>query len=87
MLARVLALEWASRGVRVNILAPGYVETDLTAGIRANPALRLTIEAATPLGRMATPDEIAAAAVFLASDAASYMTGTSLVLDGGWTAR
>lgn len=87
MLARVLALEWAPRGVRVNVLAPGYVETDLTAGIRANPSLRQAIEGATPLGRMATPDEVAAAAVYMASDAAAYMTGTSLVLDGGWTAR
>lgn len=87
MLARVLALEWAPRGVRVNVLAPGYVETDLTAGIRSNPSLRGRIEGATPLGRMATPDEVAAAAVFMASDAASYMTGASLVLDGGWTAR
>ncbi len=87
MLARVLALEWAPRGVRVNVLAPGYVATDLTAGIRANPSLLQSIEEATPLGRMATPNEVAAAAVFMASEAAAYMTGTSLVLDGGWTAR
>jgi NAD(P)-dependent dehydrogenase (short-subunit alcohol dehydrogenase family) len=87
ILARTLALEWASRGVRVNCLAPAYVETDLTAGLRANPSLRGAIEAATPLGRMASPEEIAGAAVYLASDAASYVTGTTLFLDGGWTAR
>jgi NAD(P)-dependent dehydrogenase (short-subunit alcohol dehydrogenase family) len=87
MLARVLALEWAPRGVRVNVLAPGYVATELTAGIQANPGLLSRIEEATPLGRMATPEEIAGAAVFMASDAAGYMTGTTLALDGGWTAR
>jgi NAD(P)-dependent dehydrogenase (short-subunit alcohol dehydrogenase family) len=87
MLARVLALEWAPLGVRVNCLAPAYVETGLTAGIRANPGLRGQIEGSTPLGRMAKPEEVAAAAVYLASDPAQYVTGTTLFLDGGWTAR
>ena len=87
LLARVLALEWAPRGVRVNCLAPAYVETELTAGLRTNAALRERIEQATPLGRMAAPEEVAGAAVFLASDAAGYVTGATLLLDGGWTAR
>jgi NAD(P)-dependent dehydrogenase (short-subunit alcohol dehydrogenase family) len=87
MLARVLALEWAGRGVRVNCLAPGYVETSMTAGIRGNQHLLGRVLDQTPLRRLATPGEIAAAAVYLVSDAASFVTGTSLVLDGGWTAR
>ena len=86
-LARSLALEWAPRGVRVNCLAPGYVETDMTAGLRANPGLLAHIEAASAVGRLASPDEIAGAAVFLASDAASYVTGSTLFVDGGQTAR
>jgi NAD(P)-dependent dehydrogenase (short-subunit alcohol dehydrogenase family) len=87
VLARVLALEWAPRGVRVNCIAPAYVETDLTAGMRANASLLGAIETATPLGRMASTDEIVGAAVYLASDASSYVTGTTLFVDGGWTAR
>jgi NAD(P)-dependent dehydrogenase (short-subunit alcohol dehydrogenase family) len=86
-LARSLALDWASRGVRVNSIAPGYVRTHLTAGLESNPDLLAMIERSTPLGRMATPDEIAGAALYLASDAASYITGSTLFVDGGWTAR
>lgn len=87
MLARVLALEWARHGVRVNVIAPGYVETEMTAGLRENHGLRGSIERNIPLGRMAKPEEVASAAVYVASDAAAYMTGTTLYLDGGWTAR
>jgi NAD(P)-dependent dehydrogenase (short-subunit alcohol dehydrogenase family) len=86
-LARSLALDWAARGIRVNCIAPAYVETELTAGIRANASLLAMIEAMTPLGRMAKPYEIAEAAVFLASDAAGYITGSTLFVDGGWTAK
>ncbi|MDO8486003.1 MAG: SDR family oxidoreductase [Candidatus Limnocylindrales bacterium] len=86
-LVRSLALEWASRGVRGNCNAPGYVRTHLTAGLQSNPELLTLIEMSTPLGRMATPDEIAGAAIYLASDAASYVTGSTLFVDGGWTAR
>lgn len=86
-LVRSLALDWASRGVRVNCIAPGYVRTHLTAGLESNPGLLAMIERSTPLGRMATPDEIAGAALYLASDAASYVTGSTLFVDGGWTAR
>lgn len=86
-LARCLAIEWAPRGVRVNCLAPGYVTTDMTAGLRASPQHLDRLQKATPMGRLAEPDEIAGAAVFLASDAARYVTGTTVFVDGGWSAR
>ena len=86
-LVRSLALDWAARGVRVNGIAPGYVRTHLTAAMQSDPELLSLIEQSTPLGRLATPDEIAGAALYLASDAASYVTGSTLFVDGGWTAR
>jgi NAD(P)-dependent dehydrogenase (short-subunit alcohol dehydrogenase family) len=86
MMTRSLALDWSPKGVRVNTLAPGYVETDLTAGMRDHPVLADRLRAKTPMGRFAAPSELAGAAVFLASPASSYMTGQSVVVDGGWTA-
>ena len=85
-LAKSLAWDWARRDIRVNVIAPGWVETDLTAGMRKHEALAGWIASRTPQGRMATPDEIADAAVFLASDSASFATGAVFTLDGGWTA-
>ncbi|MGH2937956.1 MAG: SDR family NAD(P)-dependent oxidoreductase [Solirubrobacterales bacterium] len=87
MLTRVLADEWAERGIRVNSLAPGYIETEMTEGLRAHDALSADILGRTPLGRFATPAEIAACAMFLASPIAGYVTGTTLFADGGWSAR
>lgn len=84
-MTRSLALDWAPKGVRVNCLAPGYVETDLTAGMRANEGLSAALMAKTPLGRFGTAGDMAGAALFLASDASLWMTGQSLVVDGGWT--
>lgn len=86
MLSRSLALDWAVRGVRVNCVAPGYFETDLTAGMRDHDILRERLIAKTPLGRFGQPNEIAGAVAFLAGDAASYVTGQTVVVDGGWTA-
>ena len=86
MLTRSMALDWAKKGVRVNAVAPGYFETDLTEGLRDNEALRQRVTARTPLGRFGRPDEIVEACLFLASAAASYITGQSLRVDGGWTA-
>ena len=87
MLTKVLAIEWAERGVRVNALAPGYVDTDLIRDLAARGLVdRARLEGRTPVGRLATPEEVAEAAVFLASDASRYVTGTVLTVDGGWTA-
>ncbi|PSP39044.1 dehydrogenase [Halobacteriales archaeon QH_10_70_21] len=85
-LTKSLALDWAP-DVRVNCLAPGYVATDLTEELRADEALRRSILERTPLDRFADPEEVAGPAVFLASDLASYVTGGTLAVDGGWTAR
>jgi NAD(P)-dependent dehydrogenase (short-subunit alcohol dehydrogenase family) len=85
-LTKSLALDWAPE-VRVNCLAPGYVATDLTAELRDDEELRASIRRRTPLDRFATPEEIAGPAAFLASDLASYTTGETLAVDGGWTAR
>lgn len=85
-LTKSMSLDWAP-DVRVNGLAPGYVATALTSEVRENDDLRASILDRTPLDRFAEPGEIAGPAVFLASDAASYVTGEVLAVDGGWTAR
>ncbi|GAA0253131.1 SDR family NAD(P)-dependent oxidoreductase [Haladaptatus pallidirubidus] len=82
-LTKSLALDWAP-DVRVNAVAPGYVTTDLTDGIRENEDLYQHLLDQTPMDRFADPDEIAAPVVFLASEMASYITGECLVVDGGW---
>lgn len=86
LMTRSLAIDWATKGLRVNALAPGYFETDLTAGVREHPILRERLLSKTPMGRFGAPRELAGAAVFLASDASSYVTGQSLLVDGGWVA-
>lgn len=86
MLTRALALDWAKRGVRVNTLAPGWVDTDLTHGLLEHETHGRRLLDHTPMGRFATADDMVGAAVFLASDASAYMTGQSLLIDGGWTA-
>ena len=86
MLTRALALDWAQRGVRVNTLAPGWVDTDLTHGLLEHDVHGKRLLDHTPMGRFATAGDMVGAAVFLASDASAYMTGQSLLIDGGWTA-
>ncbi|GAB3561718.1 glucose 1-dehydrogenase [Amycolatopsis endophytica] len=85
-LTRVLAVEWAERGVRVNTLAPGYFATDLSDGLM-NSRWGEVIVGAVPQGRIGAASELAGAVVFLAGDASSYVTGTTLRVDGGWTAH
>ncbi len=85
MLTRSLAVEWARAGVRVNAVAPGYTATELTLAGRSNPAWFATWLERTPMGRLGEPEEIADAVLFLASDAASFITGTILAVDGGYT--
>lgn len=84
-LARNLAVELGPHNVRVNCIAPGLVQTDFARALWENPESRAAYTARTPLARIGQPDEIAGAAVFLASPAGSFMTGQSLVIDGGQT--
>lgn len=87
MMTKALALDWAKKGVRVNTLAPGWVDTDLTHGLLEHDVHGKRLLDRTPLGRFATPNDMAGGVVFLASDASAFMTGQSLVIDGGWTAE
>lgn len=85
-LLRTAAAEFAAAGVRVNAVAPGVVETPLTAQIQADPAWYSAYAAKSALGRWARADELAGAVVYLASDASTFVTGSVLTVDGGWTA-
>ncbi len=86
LLTKSLAVEWAKQGVRVNAVAPGYVGTELTLRGRSNEVWFDTWMRMTPMGRLGEPREIANAVLFLAADASSYITGTVLTVDGGYTA-
>jgi NAD(P)-dependent dehydrogenase (short-subunit alcohol dehydrogenase family) len=84
-LTRSLAAEWASRNVRVNAVAPTYIETDLTREVATNPDISKHWIDGTPMARMGQPSEIASVILFLASEASSLMTGSIVTVDGGYT--
>jgi len=86
-LTKALANEWAPKGVNVNAIAPGYMETNNTRALRADAVRNRQILERIPAGRWGTPEDLAAAAVFLSSAASDYMHGHVLVVDGGWMAR
>lgn len=86
-LTKLLACEWASKGINVNGIAPGYFATNNTKALRADDTRNRDILARIPAGRWGDPSDLSGAAVFLASDAAAYVHGTILAVDGGWLAR
>jgi 2-deoxy-D-gluconate 3-dehydrogenase len=86
-LTKALANEWTAKGVNVNAIAPGYMATDNTTALRADPIRSKAILDRIPAGRWGTPQDLAGAAVFLASEASNYVNGHILVVDGGWLCR
>ena len=84
-LTRALATAWGERGIRVNAIAPGYTDSPLNAHRKADPAKAAAVVGRTPLGRWGTPADVAAAAVFLASQGAAFITGQTLFIEGGYT--
>jgi 2-deoxy-D-gluconate 3-dehydrogenase len=86
-LTKALANEWAPHGVQVNAIAPGYIATNNTEALRADPDREPAIRGRIPAGRWGTPEDLVGAAVFLASPASDYISGHVLVVDGGWMSR
>ena len=86
-LTKALANEWASHGINVNAIAPGYMQTDVTTALREDPQRNRQITERIPAGRWGTPEDVGGAAVFLASRASDYVHGHVLVVDGGWMGR
>lgn len=86
-LTKALALDWSHYNIRVNAIAPAYMETDLTEGMRESDIISKNLLSQTPLGRFGKSDEVVGAAIYLASDASSYVTGQTIFVDGGWLAK
>ena len=87
LLTKSLAMDWAPHGILVNAIGPGYIDTPLTAPLKSNPEFDAWVKERCPLGRWGTPDDLAGAVVFLASDAANFITGQIIYVDGGWLAH
>ena len=87
MLTKALAVDWAPYDIRVNAIGPGYIQTDLTQPLVDDPEINSWVEQRCPQGRWGTPQDLAGAAVFLASPASDFVTGQILYVDGGWLAR
>ena len=85
-LTKVLALDWAKFNIQVNAIGPSYLETELTQGMRESKVISENLLRRTPMGRFGKPEEIVGAALYLASDASSYVTGQTVFVDGGWLA-
>jgi len=86
LLTKTLAIDWAKHNIQVNAIAPGVFETPMTSGLLKDEGFKGTIKSRVPLGRSGEPNELVGTAVFLASDASSYVTGSVITVDGGWTA-
>jgi 2-deoxy-D-gluconate 3-dehydrogenase len=86
-LTQAFANEWASQGINVNAIAPGYIETDNTEALRTDPVRSRAILDRIPAGRWGTPEDLAGVTLFLASAASNYVNGTTIAVDGGWLAR
>jgi 2-deoxy-D-gluconate 3-dehydrogenase len=86
-LTMALANEWAGQGVQVNAIAPGYIATDNTAALRANPVRSKAILERIPAGRWGEPEDMMGAVVYLCSSASDYVNGAILTVDGGWMGR
>lgn len=87
LLTKALAMDWAPHGILVNAIGPGYIETPLTAPLKAKPEFDAWVTQTCPLGRWGTPADLAGAVTFLASPAASFITGQIIYIDGGWLAK
>ena len=86
-MTKCMALDWGSYHVRVNCIAPGYIRTPQNVDVYTNPEIRSDVESKTPLCRFGEVEEVASTALFLASRASSYVTGETILVDGGWVAR